>query len=331
MKTILQLIGCLSMLLVLVVLSPLQASGKLPEEAQKNRRDKTSGYLGVMIEDVSEKIARREKIETEEGAYVAEVMKHSPADSAGLQEGDIIVEYKGKKIFDADELSKLVKRTEPGSTVDLVLVRHGQKRTHHVLISRNKVQKHQMFGEIPPMPDVHVFVGSHILGLHLLTLNDQLGGYFGAPNNEGVLVEEVEQKSAAEKSGFKAGDIILRIGTKTVDAVEKVQKELRKYDEGDKVEFEVLRKGVKKTLSIEMEENRAAFKNFFLRKPHIRIYRSDPFDDASMRMEKEELRSHINDAHIDMKKLLEESEEMLQGFSGPVHQFTIPHREIDIL
>lgn len=80
---------------------------------------------------------------------------------------------------------------------------------------------------------------------------------------KGVLVEKVERKSTADKVGFKAGDIIIRIGNKTIDEVEKVRRELGKYDEGDKVEFEVMRKNTKKVLSVEMEEDQNVPPNFF--------------------------------------------------------------------
>jgi predicted metalloprotease with PDZ domain len=158
-----------------------------------------------------------------------------------------------------------------------------------------------MFGAIPEIPDMHVFFRNHIFGMQLLTLNEQLGEYFNAPNNEGVLVEEVEHESSAEKAGFKAGDIIIRVGKKTVNAAEKVQRELRKYDEGDKVDFEVMRKDVKKTLSIEMEEDQVIHENFFFRKPHTRMFRVNPFDDAATHLETDNFRSGFDRAQIELK------------------------------
>jgi serine protease Do len=288
MKTLLRMIGCLAVLFFLSTGTTLSASGKFSDEAQKKEPLKKSGWMGVSIQDVSEKIARREKLDTEEGAFVKEVEKNSPADSAGIQEGDVIVQFNKERIFDSDDLTKIVGRTVPGTKVDIVVVRDAQKRTLHLIVGKKKSSKHQMFEVMPRIPDMHVFIGNHILGLQLLTLNEQLGEYFGAPNNEGVLVEEVEHESAAEKAGFKAGDIILRVGKKTVDAAEKIQKELQKYDEGDTVEFEVMRKGVKKIFSIEMEEDQVVPQKFFFRKPHIHEFRVNPFDDAAMPREMDE-------------------------------------------
>ena len=263
MKTMIQMIGCLAILVILSTGTMVGASGKSSDEIQQKARIKNSGWIGVLIQDVNEKIAGKAKLENEEGAYVKEVVKNSPADSAGIQEGDVIIEYDGKELFDSAELVKLVQRNLPGTKVDLVVFRDGQKKTLHLIVGRKKVLKHQIFGAIPEIPDMHLFFRNDIFGMQLLTLNEQLGEYFNAPNNEGVLVEEVEHESNAEKAGFKAGDIIIRVGKKTVDAAEKVQRELHKYDEGDKVDFEVMRKGVKKTLSIEMEEDQVIPKNFF--------------------------------------------------------------------
>jgi membrane-associated protease RseP (regulator of RpoE activity) len=163
--------------------------------------------------------------------------------------------------------------------------------------------------------------------MHLMTLNEQLGEYFGAPNNEGVLVEEVEKGSTAEKAGVKAGDIIVRVGTKTVDGVEKIQKELRKYDEGEKIDIEVLRKGAKKTFSIEMEEDQAFFKNFHFPKHRIRIFRGDPFDDAALRLDMDELRSNVEQAEYELQESLNSLDGIPQDISGPSPRFDVPHRE----
>ena len=85
------------------------------------------------------------------------------------------------------------------------------------------------------------------MGLGLMELNPQLGKYFEAPEGKGVLVESVKEGSAAEKAGFRAGDVILKIGDKNVEKIRDVHKQLSKYEEGDKANFEILRKGTRMT------------------------------------------------------------------------------------
>ncbi|RPI04081.1 MAG: PDZ domain-containing protein [Ignavibacteriae bacterium] len=303
MKTILRLIGAATLLMLLITGTMVAASGKPSAEMQKKEKIKSSGWIGIMIQDVNEKISKKEKLDSEEGAFVQEVVDDSPADSAGLQEGDVIVLFNGKKVVDADDLMKLVGRTPPGTKVDLVAIRDGLKKTIPLTVGRKKTARHHGFGEIPNIPDINVVFGNHVLGLQLLTLHEQLGEYFDAPNNEGVLVEEVNPESPAEKAGFKAGDIITRVGKRNVDAVEKVRKELRRYDEGDKVDFEILRKGIKKTLSVEMDEDQDARQQFFFRKPHMRKFRTNPFDDANMQFEGRDFPSPAGAQRIFMKTI----------------------------
>jgi predicted metalloprotease with PDZ domain len=299
----------------------LSASGRLSGGTQKKERTKISGWIGVMIQDVNEKIVRKAKLDFEEGAYVNEVLEDSPADSAGIQECDVIIEFNGKKLFDSNDLAKVVHRTLPETKVSLVIVRDGGKKTLHLTVGKKRESQHCMFGGMPNIPDVRVFVGNRILGLQLLTLNEQLGEYFSAPNNEGVLVEEVEHKSTAEKAGFKAGDIVIRVGKKTVDAVEKIRKELQKYNEGDTVEFEVMRKSAKKILNVEMEEQQYIRKNFFLRKPHIRMFRTDPFDDAEMRLE-------MDDVLPEIDQVQRELERFTKNFKGWEHEIQMQVRRL---
>ena len=303
MRTMVRMMGCISVVLLLTTGTMLSATGRLSSGTQKKEKTKVSGWIGVMVQDINEKIARKVKLDSEEGAYVNEVLEDSPADSAGIQECDVIIEFNGKKLFDSDDLAKTVRRTLPETKVSLVIVRESEKKTLHLTVGKKREsQQYRFGGTMPSIPDMPVFLGNRILGLQLLTLNEQLGEYFGAPNSEGVLVEEVEHKSTAEKAGFKAGDIVIRVGGKTVDAVEIIRKELQKYDEGDTVKFEVMRKSTKKILNMEMEEQQNIQKNFFFRKPHIRMFRTDPFDDAEMRLEMDEPQSEIDQVQRELER-----------------------------
>ena len=318
MNKMIQMIWCLIIVLFLFPHARLNASGKLLDETQQKERVKNSGWIGIFVQDVTGKIARKAKLESEEGAYVKEVVDNSPADSAGVRENDVIIEYNGKKLFDADELVKLIRRTLPGAKIDLTVIRDGQKKALHVVVGRKKISKHHTFGPMPGMPEMNICVHTNVLGMQLLTLNEQLGEYFGTPNNEGVLVQEVEHESSAENAGFKAGDIIIRVGKRPVDAVEKIQKELRKYDDGDKVEFEIMRKGAKLTLSIEMEEDQDIHKNFFFPKPHIRMFQMNPFDDADKDFEMDELRSSMDKAKSELRIAIESFHGIPNGISRQV-------------
>ncbi|OGU43626.1 MAG: hypothetical protein A3G43_00100 [Ignavibacteria bacterium RIFCSPLOWO2_12_FULL_56_21] len=231
--------------------------------AQMKERSSKRGWLGVSIQDVTERIVKKYKLPSDEGAFVANVSEDSPADSAGVREGDVIVTLGGKSVYDADDLTKLVQRTAPGTKSELVVVRDGARKTLSVTLGRQKNFMGSFAITAPHIPRMRMFVGHGMLGLEVQTLNEQLGAYFGAPNKEGVLIQSVEEESAGAKAGLQAGDVIVRIGKREVTDIDDIRKELSKRDDGDKVEIEVIRKGSRKTVTAEVEENEGPDHMFF--------------------------------------------------------------------
>lgn len=220
--------------------------------AAQDEKKTENGWLGVMITNVPRDIAEDLKV-SEDGAYVDNVVEDSPAEKAGLKKKDIITEFGSRSIFDADDLAKAVKRTGPGTSVKIGILRSGEKKSLSVTIGEMPKKKRTAMAWSGRGPGM-MFFSSSAEGLTLMELNEQLAEYFGAPKKEGVLVQEVESESAADKAGFKAGDVILKVGDRTIDEIRDVTRELDQYDEGEKVPFEILRRGSAKMLTLEIEE-----------------------------------------------------------------------------
>jgi hypothetical protein len=93
-------------------------------------------------------------------------------------------------------------------------------------------------------------------GFVLRTLNPQLAEYFGAPDGKGVLIEKVLEKSDAEKAGFRAGDVIVRAGKKTIHTTKDFTHVLGAFDEGEKIPVKILRKDKEMTLDLTAREQK---------------------------------------------------------------------------
>ena len=223
--------------------------------SRQQARSHPKAWLGVSIRDVTESVAKENKLADESGAYVEQVENDSPADSAGIERGDIIREFGQKKIDDADGLVEAVGKMKVGEKVKLVYVHKGEQKSVDVTLGKSPRMRSLRpdIGRI--IRGIRVFADRDAQGMQLMELNNQLSEYFGVPSGTGVLVERVRKGSAAEKAGVKAGDVLLKIGTRTIDDMEDVSKAFSKYDEGDKVEVEVSRKGVTKSLSLEVKED----------------------------------------------------------------------------
>lgn len=227
--------------------------------------DERSGYLGVSIQDMTRRLAKSMDVKTDEGALVNDVTEDSPADKAGIKDEDIIVEVDGEKITDGDDLREAVRKIKPDTKVNIVVMRKDEKKTLAATIGKAPRSRSYSYSFTPPtipraprIPrrpmNIHIFRGISELGMTISSLNKQLGKYFEAPNGKGVLVQEVEEDSKAGKAGFQAGDVITKIGKETIEGVKDVEYALKDFKEGDKVDVEILRKGSKKTLTLEVPD-----------------------------------------------------------------------------
>ncbi|MBJ6802047.1 DegQ family serine endoprotease [Geomonas propionica] len=172
------------------ILPQLKESGKV-----------TRGWLGVSVQMVTQDLAKSFGMESEQGALVAEVMKDSPAEKAGVKGGDIILEYDGHVIKDMAELPRRVAATPVGKHVKLVVLRDGKQVPLQVAIEKLKDG-----GE-----DEDGTVTGDRLGLKVTDLTPERAQQMRLQGEKGVLVTDVQADSVAEKAGIVEGDLIREI------------------------------------------------------------------------------------------------------------------------
>ena len=197
------------------------------------------GWLGVKIQTVTEDIAETLGVPENTGALVSAVTSGSPAEKGGLQSGDVILKFDGKDVTTMRGLPKIVAQTPIGRSVDVDVLRKGEKKTVQVAIGRleeednsdddNKKKSEQPSKEAPVS-------GTSIIGLKLSALTDEARTKYNIDRKlNGVIVEEVDPQSPAAQKGVKAGDVIVEAGqdpiTKPEDvarSVDKIKKAGRK-------------------------------------------------------------------------------------------------------
>jgi hypothetical protein len=151
--------------------------------------------------------------------------------------------------------------------------------------------------EIPTPPMyMNMFTPGAVNGIVLMELNPQLAEYFGAPAGKGVLVEQVQKRSAAKEAGIKAGDVILRVGDAEIEGVEDVHGAMEGLNEGDSVAVGILRRGSPMTLRMEVDGAPAT--GYFFRHqsghraPDVKMFQLDRMKlQNDLRHLQEELRS----------------------------------------
>ncbi|MBI4549154.1 MAG: PDZ domain-containing protein [Ignavibacteriae bacterium] len=225
------------------------------------KKFKNQGWLGVSIQDVTKRLKERENLKVDHGVYVTDVVEDSPAEKAGIQEGDIIISFDGKTIDDSDDLTKAVRRMKPKTNVKVEVQRGGEKKMLTAVVDRVPRSYSYSFGfdddvHIPPLPRaplrMHLFEFNELQGIQVQKLNKQLAEYFEVPGGKGLLVTEVKKSSEAEKAGFKVGDVIVNVNGSVVRDFDDLHEELRE-SEKENVPFDIIRKGKPMTLTMKVD------------------------------------------------------------------------------
>jgi serine protease Do len=194
------------------ILPQLRAEGKV-----------TRGWLGVVIQDVTPELAEEFDLEDDKGALVSKVVPGGPAAEAGLERGDVIVEFDGKPIGDMKELPRVVASTPIETKVDVVVVRGGERKKLGVRVGRLDEPELELASAAGS--------GTGKLGLRVQDLTPELAEQFGVEKSEGVLVTEVEPGSPADEAELKRGDVIIEVDRQGVSSVEELREQLAKADE----------------------------------------------------------------------------------------------------
>ena len=201
------------------------------------------GYLGIGIQDLNQDLAKSFGITNGRGALVSEVRDESPADHAGLKQGDVIISYQDSPIEDAVALQRMVTKTTVGVKVSIKVMRDGQEKAVTVTIAEQpgdpKIAKTET-GEKD-----YAFAGVAVQDLDRDTAKEL--GIQGKA--QGVVVTGVEPDSGAEKAGLMPGDVIREINRQPVKSVKDFEKVSTAVKKGENVLMLINRRGASLYLS----------------------------------------------------------------------------------
>jgi len=183
------------------------------------------GWLGVRIKSITEDVAETLGVRENYGALISAVTPDSPAQKAGIEAGDIVVKFDGREVMTTRGLPRLVSQTPIGKTVDVEVLRKGERRTLKVTVAR------LMEDENPPQKPAaeNTPQSGQLIGLGLAPLDETLRKQFGLDaKTKGVVVTEVDPQSPAAKRGIKVGDVIVEAGQDAVSSVADVEASIEK-------------------------------------------------------------------------------------------------------
>lgn len=277
----------------------------------------TSSYLGVDIAEVTTERLSALKLKEEKGVEVTMVDQDAPAGKAGIKEHDVILTMNGNAVESGAQLRRMIHETPPGRVVTFGLSRDGQPMSLKVQLA----DKHKEFTFVTPKPgDIHVQIpeihvpdidipamnmvvvtSSARSGLMVENITPQLGEFFGVKNGNGVLVRTVEKGSRAEKAGFHAGDVIVKVNGEQVHDTSDFSHAVRSRN-GDSINVSVMREKKEQSLTLSLPSRKESSSLF-----DEETFQSTPLAQAESSLELSELRKELASLRPEMQVAAENS------------------------
>ena len=205
----------------------------LAKEVISQLKDKgkvTRGWLGVAIQEVTAELAKTFGLKETKGALVSEVVSGGPAEKAGVQRGDVILEFDGVAVDKMNQLPRLVAQRAPGSKVNMVVLRKGEKKT--IAVTLAELKDGATPGEV---------TGEDALGLTVQEITPELRKHLETEATEGLLVSGVDPSGPAAQAGIRRGDIVLEVNQSEVKDLSSYRKALQEGKDKDSALFLVQR------------------------------------------------------------------------------------------
>ncbi len=178
------------------------------------------GWMGVMVQEITEDLARYFNLTDKKGVLVARVIKESPAYKAGLKEGDIIKEFDSRKINTVKDILVNVSRIPIGKKVKVMVLRDGKKISFVVEVGRMPSDEELARLAGRSVGKVEKIETEKWRGLIVSAITTDLAERFNISDREGMVILDVEQGSPASYSNLRQGDVIRRINTKHTKTIE---------------------------------------------------------------------------------------------------------------
>ena len=262
---------------------PAQREREVREEREVRRFDLAGGgsYIGITVHEVD---GAAGGATAEEGAIVTDVRAGGPAAAAGVEAGDVVVEFDGERVRGTRSLTRLVQETPAGRTVPAAVLRDGERVTLTVTpeerrrpggmarlprvdveqlraqigdLGDNVVWQQEITAQLEGLPGAVgtaflIRAGGVRLGIRAEAIGGQLAEYFGV--SAGVLVRHVGDDTVAAAAGLQAGDVITAIDGEAVDDVGTLRRQLTGLEPGASFAIAIMRAGVAMSLAAELAE-----------------------------------------------------------------------------
>ena len=207
----------------------------------------SGGFLGIHTEDINrENMSRYGLAREPRGVGISKVLANSPAERAGLRDGDVILKFDGEPVASVRKLNRLISEVAPEHSVRLTISRSGDEKELTATLGKRSdfgpITPGFRLGDLDKLKDfkfndkdnfTFVLGNNRRIGITTTQLTRQLADFFGIAGGKGLLVTSVRENSPAAKAGLRAGDCITQADGEAVENVGDLMRAISRKDEGE--------------------------------------------------------------------------------------------------
>ena len=205
-------------------------------------------YIGVQIQPIDDTSAKALGLKSSMGALVANVISDGPADKAGIETGDVIVEFDGMSIKSVDHLRNNVSISKPDASYSLTVVRDGRKKSFKV-----KLEKMPSDDQLAVENQKQ---STNELGIEVSELNPSIRREYGVESQDfGIVVTKVLLDSPANEAGIQTGDLITRVGSRRCRSVKQFDSLVKNTKRRGMLMLHIKRDGNAQYVTLDLKAN----------------------------------------------------------------------------
>lgn len=211
----------------------------------------TRGLIGVSVSNVTQDEVAEFGLKSRQGALINSVAEHGPADRAGIEPGDVVLEFNGKTVKNRDELVALVTATKPGTTVPVKVLRDRRERTVNLTLDELDLEAEATRRTQNEQPNQ-----SAGFGITVGNLSPEQARRLNIPRDvEGAVVTDIDPNGAAAhaRQPLAVGDVILQVNRQEVRNAAEASRALQAVERGRSAALLIWRNGMRIFLTIRKE------------------------------------------------------------------------------
>jgi|GEM_PF-323113 len=221
---------------------------KLTLGKKKGKEVKKKAFLGVYMQNLSEKYRKKIGLEDHYGVLIEKVVKDGPVQKAGMQNKDIILKIGEDKVYTSDQISQMLNYLKPEQQIKITAFRDKEYKTFDVILGEKEIPSFEFdtsgmefLRDIPENIFVYKYDDKNgkWIGIQPKELNEQLLKTYNLEN--GVLIEKVFEDTPAEDAGLLAGDIITHINDQIMENTKGIIKLIQSKEIDDEIDIAIKR------------------------------------------------------------------------------------------